>query len=144
MKSKSAILGLIGALILAGSLAARADDAGSVGTITQVNGTANVSRGTASIPAATGASVMLHDTITTDAGAYVVISFGDGSSMSVSPSSSATLSDSESSGGKTVVSHVDLKHGNVHVNVPDPNGKPIRELTVSTNAPDSNWPVPSK
>ena len=74
------------------STAVRADDC--VGTVTQVNGSAQIQRGGATLPAQQGTPVKVHDTVTTQPGASMTLGFADGSSIALSGNTSIEIEDS--------------------------------------------------
>ena len=98
-----AIILAAAALGLFASTAVRADD--SVGTVTQVNGSAQIERGGATIAAQQGTPLKLHDKVTTTDGS-VTMGFGDGSSMALSSSTSVEIEDSTAVNGQNVPSRV--------------------------------------
>jgi hypothetical protein len=87
--------GLMAALVLAfGLLAAtatRAADADPIGHVRDVRGTVTVSRGSASVPAATGEPVFLNDILMVADNGSVGVTFLDESRISLGPGSQLTL-----------------------------------------------------
>src|SRR5271169_6523530 len=101
----AAMLGLLA------STAVRADD--SVGSVTQVSGSAQIQRGGATLAAQQGAPVKVHDEVTTQPGASVTLGFADGSSMALGGSTSIAIEDSATVNGQTVPSRVTLINGDI-------------------------------
>ena len=124
------------ALILAGAMLgflssasiASADD--SVGTVTQVNGSAQIQRTGATLAAQPGTPLKLHDQVTTAPDASATLGFADGSSMTLSGSTNVTIDDTTTVNGQTVPSRATLISGDVHTHVPD--GQPHR---IEVNTP---------
>ncbi len=134
-----ATIAALGAIFAA--LPARALD--SVGTITQIDGTANLDRGGTSILITNDTPVMLHDKITTGPNSLVGIYFADGSTLSITSSTSVELADSTLVNGQAVVSKVKLFAGTVHANVPDKQGVPTRRLEINSTNTQALGPAPS-
>ena len=136
---------LIGAAALLGLLsvnsAVRADD--SVGSVSQVTGTAQIQRGGASLPAQPGTPVKLHDVVTTQPGSTATLSFPDGSSMALTSGTSVTIEDAASVNGQSVPSRVTLSSGNVHTIVPDKAGNP-HHLEIDTQVGKAVGPSPNQ
>ena len=86
----------------------------TVGTITQVQGTANIQRNGANIAAVTNMPVMLHDQISTDANASLTISLVDNSSLQLGASSTITIDNSVLVNGVGAPSKVGLLNGDLH------------------------------
>jgi FecR protein len=120
-----------------------ADADGSVGTITYVSGNAMLQRGAAAMPIAVNTPVMVNDTITTGPGSDVGIYMADGSTLSVTESSIAQITDSTMVHGQAVISHVKLIKGRVHANVPDKPGVPTRRLQIDSANANVLGPSPS-
>jgi hypothetical protein len=115
----------------------------TLGTITQVDGTAFLQRGGAATPVTTNTPVMLNDTITTGPDSLVGIYMSDGSTLSIVASSSAEIVDSTMVGGQAVISRVKLIKGRVHANVPDKPGTPTRRLQIDSANANVVGPAPS-
>jgi hypothetical protein len=128
----SAMLGLLA------SAAVRADD--SVGTVTQVSGSAQIQRGGATLPAQQGTPVKIHDTVTTQPDGSVTLGFGDGSSMALSSNTSIAIEDTAAMNGQMVPSRVTLISGDIHTIVPDKAGQPH---SIEVNTPNSKVTGPS-
>jgi FecR protein len=86
----------------------------TVGTITQIQGTANIQRSGATIAALTNMPVMLHDTVSTDANSSLTISLVDNSSLQLGASSIITMDDSVLVNGVGAPSKVGLLGGDLH------------------------------
>jgi hypothetical protein len=129
------------ALGLFASTAVRADD--SVGTVTQVNGSAQIERGGATIAAQQGTPLKLHDKVTTPPDASVTMGFGDGSSMALSSSTSVEIEDSTAVNGQNVPSRVTLISGDIHTIVPDKTGQP-HSIEVNTENSKATGPSPNQ
>jgi len=95
-------------------VAARAQTAQTVGTITQLTGSAGVQRGTAAIPAALNMPVQLHDRITTQPGASLTIGMIDNSSLQLGPGATLAIDDSMVVNGTAAPSKVGLLGGSLH------------------------------
>jgi hypothetical protein len=128
----SAMLGLLA------STAVSADD--SVGTVTQVSGSAQIQRGGATLPAQQGTPVKIHDTVTTQPDGSVTLGFGDGSSMALSSNTSIAIEDTAAMNGQMVPSRVTLINGDIHTIVPDKAGHPH---SIEVNTPNSKVTGPS-
>jgi hypothetical protein len=115
----------------------------SVGTITQIQGTATLDRGGAPVPITNDTPVMLHDKITTGPNSLVGIYFADGSTLSITSSTSVELAESTMVNGNAVVSKVKLFGGLVHANVPDKPGVPTRRLEIDSTNTHALGPAPS-
>ena len=136
-----AIMLAAAALGLFASTAVRADD--SVGTVTQVNGSAQIERGGATIAAQQGTPLKLHDKVTTTPDASVTMGFGDGSSMALSSSTSVEIEDSTTVNGQNVPSRVTLISGDIHTIVPDKTGQP-HSIEVNTENSKATGPSPNQ
>jgi hypothetical protein len=123
---------------LLASAAVRADD--SVGTVTQVSGSAQIQRGGATLPAQQGTPVKIHDTVTTQPDGSVTLGFGDGSSMALSSNTSIAIEDTAAMNGQMVPSRVTLINGGIHTIVPDKAGQPH---SIEVNTPNSKVTGPS-
>ena len=123
----SAMLGLG----LLASSPARAD--GSVGSVTQISGNAQIERGGATLAAQQGTPVMVHDKVTTQPGASVTLGFSDGSSIVMSSASSVAVDDITAVNGQPVPSHVTLISGDIHTIVPDKTGQPRVEVNTENS-----------
>jgi FecR-like protein len=86
----------------------------TVGTITQIGGTANIQRNGATIAAQANMPVMLHDQITTDANGSLTIGLIDNSSLQLGASSTITIDDSVLVNGVGAPSKVGLLGGDLH------------------------------
>ena len=124
----SAMLGLG----LLASSRARAD--GSVGSVAQISGNAQIERGGATLAAQQGTPVMVHDKVTTQPGASVTLGFSDGSSIVMSSASSVAVEDTTAVNGQPVPSHVTLISGDIGTVVPDEAGEPHSVEVTSPNS----------
>ena len=86
----------------------------TVGTITQIQGTANIQRNGATIAAVPNLPVMLHDQITTDANASLTIGLVDNSSLQLGAASTITIDQSVLVNGVGAPSKVGLLNGDLH------------------------------
>jgi hypothetical protein len=86
----------------------------TVGTITQIQGTANIQRKGATIAAVPNLPVMLHDQITTDANASLTIGLVDNSSLQLGAASTITIDESVLVNGVGAPSKVGLLNGDLH------------------------------
>jgi hypothetical protein len=128
----AAMLGLVA------SSAVRADD--SVGTVTQVSGSAQIQRGGATLPAQQGTPVKIHDTVTTQPDGSVTLGFADGSSIGLSSNTSIAIENTVAVNGQMVPSRVTLISGDIHAIVPDKAGQPH---SIEVNTPNSKVTGPS-
>lgn len=110
------------ALGLLASSSASAD--GSVGSVTQISGIAQIERGGATLAAQQGTPVMVHDQVTTQPGASVTLGFSDGSSIVLSSATSVAVEDITAVNGQPVPGHVMLISGDIHTVLPDKTGQP--------------------
>ncbi len=92
--------------------AARAQN--TVGTISQLQGTANIQRNGATIAAAPNLPIMLHDKVATDANTAMTIALVDNSSLKLGPSSTLTFDESVLVNGVGAPSKVGLLGGHLH------------------------------
>ncbi|MFZ2061815.1 MAG: FecR family protein [Candidatus Binatus sp.] len=116
-QSRSTFVGLAALLALATALmvaepAAYAQD--TVGTITEVSGTANVLRGGSNLAAAKQMPIQLHDRITTQAGSSVMIGLIDNSSLHLGENGILTIDDSMLVNGVGAPRQVGLLGGELH------------------------------
>ena len=86
----------------------------TVGTITQIQGTANIQRKGATIAAVPNLPVMLHDQITTDANGSLTIGLVDNSSLQLGAASTITIDESVLVNGVGAPSKVGLLNGDLH------------------------------
>jgi hypothetical protein len=86
----------------------------TVGTITLLQGTANIQRNNATIAAAPNMPVMLHDQISTQADGSLTISLVDNSSLQLGASSTITIDNSVLVNGVGAPSKVGLLNGDLH------------------------------
>jgi hypothetical protein len=111
----SKLVSLVVLMILAIMLSAPAARAqGAIGAITQVQGVANIQRGSLNVVAAVNTPVELHDQIVTQPGASLTIGLVDNSSLQMGPSSILTLDESVGVNGVGAPSKVSLTSGTVH------------------------------
>jgi hypothetical protein len=132
--------GLMLGLFHAGAQA-RADD--SVGSVTQVTGSAQIHRGGATLAAHQGTPLKVHDQVTTQPDASVTLGFGDGSSMALNGSTSVAIEDSATVNGQTVPSRVTLIRGKIHTIVPDKTTGQSHSIEVDTTNTQATGPAPS-
>ncbi|MGB8681333.1 MAG: FecR family protein [Candidatus Binatus sp.] len=111
--SRIASLLILAMLTLAAAVPA-AHAQNTVGTITQVQGTANIQRNGATIAVLTNMPVMLHDTVATDANSSLVIGLVDNSSLQLGASSTITIDNSVLVNGVGAPSRVGLLGGDLH------------------------------
>ena len=133
----AAMLGLLNA-----SSTVWADD--SVGSVTQVSGSAQIGRAGATLPAQQGTPVKLHDTVTTQPDGSVTLGFADGSSIALSGSTSVAIDDSTMANGQSVPSRVTLMSGDIHTNVPDKTTGQQHSIEVSTPNLKATGPSPNQ
>ncbi len=86
----------------------------TVGTITQIQGTANIERNGATIAAATNMPILLHDKISTEANSSLTIGLVDNSSLQLGASSTLTIDSSILVNGVGAPSQVGLLGGHLH------------------------------
>jgi FecR-like protein len=102
------------AIIAIAAIAPAAHAQNTVGTITQLAGTANIQRAGATIAAAPNMPVMLHDRIATDANASLTIGLVDNSSLQLGASSTLVIDESVLVNGVGAPSKVGLLNGDLH------------------------------
>jgi hypothetical protein len=86
----------------------------TVGTITQIAGSASIQRAGTTIAAATNMPVMLHDKIITQKDASLTIGMVDDSSIQLSPSTTITIDESYLANGVGAPRRVGLFGGTLH------------------------------
>ena len=86
----------------------------TVGSITQIQGAANIQRNGATIAAVPNMPIMLHDQITTQAGGSLTIGLVDNSSLQLGASSTITIDNSVLVNGVGAPSKVGLLNGDLH------------------------------
>ena len=86
----------------------------TVGSITQIQGAANIQRNGATIAAVPNMPIMLHDQITTQAGGSLTIGLVDNSSLQLGASSTITIDNSVMVNGVGAPSKVGLLNGDLH------------------------------
>jgi hypothetical protein len=86
----------------------------TVGTITQLAGTANIQRAGATIAAAPNMPIMLHDRIATNPNASLTISLVDNSSLQLGSASTLVIDSSVMVNGVGAPSKVGLLQGDLH------------------------------
>jgi hypothetical protein len=126
-------------LLPAGSLA-RADD--SVGTVTQVSGSAQIQRIGATLAAQPGTPLKLHDQVTTAPDASATLGFADGSSITLNGATGVAIEDATVVNGQNLPTRVTLLSGKIHTNVPDKAGNP-HSIEVDTPATHETGPAPN-
>jgi len=102
------------AMVAIVAIAPAANAQSTVGTITQLAGTANIQRAGATIAVAPNMPVMLHDRIATDANGSLTIGLIDNSSLQLGASSTLVIDDSVLVNGVGAPSKVGLLGGNLH------------------------------
>lgn len=102
------------ALVAVTAIAPAAHAQSTVGTITQLTGTANIQRPGATIAAARNMPVLLHDRIVTDANSSLTIGLVDNSSLELGASSTLVIDDSVLVNGVGAPSKVGLLGGSLH------------------------------
>jgi hypothetical protein len=105
-------LGLM--LLCIAALAPAAGAQNTVGTITQLQGTANIQRNGATVAAVPNLPIMLHDKIVTDASGSMTIGLVDNSSLQLGPSTTLTIDNSVLVNGVGAPSQVGLLGGHLH------------------------------
>lgn len=103
--------------ILALTIVATFSTAGAqttVGTITQLQGVANIQRGALNIAAAPNLPILLHDRITTQPGASLTIGLVDNSSLQLGSSATLSIDESVLVNGVGAPSKVGLLGGKLH------------------------------
>jgi hypothetical protein len=128
-------------VLLDASSPARADD--SVGSVTQVTGSAQIQRAGATLPAQQGTSVMLHDRVTTAPDASVTLGFADGSSIALNGGTSVAIEGVKVVNGQPLPSRVTLTSGRIHTNVPDKTGQQ-HSIEVDTQSGTATGPSPNQ
>jgi hypothetical protein len=123
---------------LLASSPARAD--GSLGSVTQISGNAQIERGGATLDVQQGTPVIVHDNVTTQPGASVTLGFVDGSSLALSGSTSISIGDSSTIKGQTIASRVTLIGGDMHTIVPDKAGQPPVEVNTENSKATGSSP----
>jgi hypothetical protein len=98
--------------ILTAAPVARAQS--TVGTVSQLQGTANIQRGGSTIAAMQNMPVQLHDRIATDANSTLTVALVDNSSLQLGPSSTLTFDESVLVNGIGAPSKVGLLSGHLH------------------------------
>jgi hypothetical protein len=108
----AALLALATVLIATAESSAYAQN--TVGTITQVSGTANILRGGSNLAAAKQMPILLHDRLTTQAGSSVTIGMIDNSSLQLGENGILTIDDSMLVNGVGAPRQVGLLGGQLH------------------------------
>ena len=108
----AALLALATVLIAAADRAAYAQN--TVGTITEVSGTANVLRGGSNLAAAKQMPIQLHDRITTQPGSSVTIGLIDNGSLQLGQNGILTIDESMMVNGVGAPRQVGLLGGQLH------------------------------
>src|SRR5271170_7494708 len=127
-------------LLCIAALAPAASAQNTVGTITQIQGTANIQRNGATVAAAANLPIMLHDKIVTDASGSMTIGLVDNSSLQLGPSTTLTIDNSVLVNGVGAPSQVGLLGGHLHsIIVGAMRGS---STTFEVNPPQGNGAVP--
>ena len=108
----AALVALATVLMAAAEPAAYAQN--TVGTITQVSGTANILRGSSNLAAAKQMPILLHDRLTTQAGSSITIGMIDNSSLQLGQNGILTIDDSMLVNGVGAPRQVGLLGGELH------------------------------
>jgi hypothetical protein len=108
----AALFGLVMLMLMAAATAAHAQN--TVGTVTQLQGAANIQRNGVTIAAAPNMPILLHDKILTDANSALTIGLVDNSSLQLGPSSTLTVDESVLVNGVGAPSKVGLLGGHLH------------------------------
>ena len=132
---------LLGLGVLDASSPVRADD--SVGSVTQVTGSAQIQRAGATLAAQQGTSVMLHDRVITAPDASLTLGFADGSSIALNGGTSVAIEDVKVVNGQPLPSRVTLMSGKIHTNVPDKSGQQ-HSIEVDTQSGTATGPSPNQ
>lgn len=132
---------MLGLVLFGAGSAARADD--SVGSVTQITGSAQIQRGAATLAAQQGTSVQLHDRVTTAPDASVTLGFADGSSMALNGGTTVAIEDVKVVNGQPLPSRVTLMSGKIHTNVPDKTGQQ-HSIEVDTQSGTATGPSPNQ
>jgi hypothetical protein len=135
------VAGLTIGLLTAGS-SALADQ--SVGSVSQISGSAQIQRAGATLPAQQGTSVMLHDKVSTQPDASLTLGFADGSSLALSGGTSIVIEESTNSNGQAVASRVTLISGDIHTIVPDKTTGQQHRIEVNTENAKVTGPTPNQ
>jgi hypothetical protein len=106
------LLAMLAMMMLATVSTARAQN--TVGTITQIQGVANIQRGALNVVVAPNMPVMLNDKITTQPGASLTIGLVDNSSLQLGSDSAITIDKSVLVNGVGAPSQVGLLNGKLH------------------------------
>ncbi len=96
------------------AIVATAAFAQGLGTISRLEGTAQIQRGGNAVQAALSMGVRLHDRITTGKNSYLTISMLGGSAMTLSSNSELTIDESAKIGGAEAPRRVGLLAGGLH------------------------------
>jgi len=107
------IFSLMAALMMQ-SIVAAAALAQDLGTISRLEGSAQVQRGGNTVQATLSMGVQLHDRITTGKNSYLTISMLGGSAMTLSSDSTLTIDESANIGGTEAPRRVGLLAGGLH------------------------------
>jgi hypothetical protein len=108
----AALLGLLALILAVAVPAAHAQN--TVGTITQLQGTASIERNGKTTPAMVNEPVMLHDKIVTNPNSSLTISLTDNSFMQLTASTTVTIDQSMLVNGVGAPSKVSLLGGDLH------------------------------
>jgi ferric-dicitrate binding protein FerR (iron transport regulator) len=132
---------MLGFVLLDASSPGRADD--SVGSVTEVTGSAQIQRAGATLAAQQGTSVKLHDRVTTAPDASMTLGFADGSSIALNGGTSVAIEDVKVVNGQPLPSRVTLMSGRIHTNVPDKTGQQ-HSIEVDTQSGTATGPSPNQ
>ena len=135
------VAGLTIGLLTAGS-SALADQ--SVGSVSQISGSAQIQRAGATLPAQQGTSVMLHDKVSTQPDASLTLGFADASSLALSGGTSIVIEESTTANGQAVASRVTLISGDIHTIVPDKTTGQQHRIEVNTENAKVTGPTPNQ
>ena len=111
-------------------------------SVTQVSGNAQIQRGGSTLAALQGTQIMVHDRVTTRAGASVTLGFDDGSSIALSSDTTVEIENNTTTNGKT--SHVTLISGDIHTIVVDQTTGQQHRVEENTNNAKVTGPTPNQ
>jgi hypothetical protein len=92
---------------------------GEIGSIVSVSGDAKIARAGATLNAASGMPIQLHDQLSTSPDGTMTLGFPNGTSLTLSGATTISIDDSTEVDGKPAPSRVTLLGGKLHTNVPD-------------------------
>ena len=143
MPKKRSLAVLTVAAILISIPAVRAAAVGEIGSVVSVSGDAKIGRGGATLNAATGMPIQVHDQVSTSPDGNVTLGFPDGSSLSLTGSTAISIDDSTVVEGKPAPSRVTLLRGKLHTNVPDKTSGAPHTIEIDTPEVRAIAPAPN-